>query len=332
MTRRAAVCQHSKNYFLSCPVTRRACNYGSTRPVRSSVNQRLPVLETHHIPLEHPGRTMLILSRVISIEERVPKPILFGVPSCSLKRRTCLHALPSAPFNARFDGYGCGCRCHGSPPLLNRISAESAAWLPPCLLMWLSPGLSLPRVRHTLVIVQRGCQGINASCPMPGSIYVSISYSGSIAHPRDDDRILRKAGWGNLQDEVSSPRQTVLLDRIGDHAAELLDSVRRATPVAAHAWFEESPPNPERNSHHERPQHPNSSRRADLPRAPRRARCRAAQPQRPQPPEAATMADWTRKDMASGKVTPEQAAKIFDQLGTPPDQRVTPADLHSDEQ
>ena len=50
------------------------------------------------------------------------------------------------------------------------------------------------------------------------------------------------------------------------------------------------------------------------------------------PTEAATMADWTRKDMASGKVTPEQAAKIFDQLGTPPDQRVTPADLRSDEQ
>jgi hypothetical protein len=64
---------------------------------------------------------------------------------------------------------------------------------------------------------------------------------------------LRKAGWGNLQDKVSSPRQTVRLDRIGDHDAGLLVSVRRAAPVAAHAWFEESPPNPERNSHHERP-------------------------------------------------------------------------------
>jgi len=46
---------------------------------------------------------------------------------------------------------------------------------------------------------------------------------------------LRKAGWGNLQDEVSSPRQTVLLDRIGDHAAGLLVSSRRAAPLAAHA-------------------------------------------------------------------------------------------------
>ena len=67
---------------------------------RCSVNQRLPVLETHHIPIEHTGWTMLILVRVISIEESVAEPLLFGVPSFKLKRRTRLRFLPSAPFNA----------------------------------------------------------------------------------------------------------------------------------------------------------------------------------------------------------------------------------------
>jgi hypothetical protein len=95
---------------------------------RSSAHHRVPVLEPHRISRVHPGRTLLILVRVVSVEERVPEPILFGLPSCRLKRRTCLHPLPSAPFNARCDGYGsgCGCRCHGSPPLLDRASAECA--------------------------------------------------------------------------------------------------------------------------------------------------------------------------------------------------------------
>ena len=48
--------------------------------------------------------------------------------------------------------------------------------------------------------------------------------------------------------------------------------------------------------------------------------------------QAATMAGWSREDVANGKLTPEAAAKIFDDLGTPPDQRVTPADLRTDEQ
>lgn len=50
------------------------------------------------------------------------------------------------------------------------------------------------------------------------------------------------------------------------------------------------------------------------------------------PTEAKTMADWTHQDVASGKIIPEAAAKIFDDLGTPADQRVTPADTRSDEQ
>jgi hypothetical protein len=60
---------------------------------RCSVNQRLPVLETHHISIEHTGWTMLILVRVISIEESVAEPILFGLPSFNLKLCTRLRFL-----------------------------------------------------------------------------------------------------------------------------------------------------------------------------------------------------------------------------------------------
>jgi hypothetical protein len=37
---------------------------------------------------------MLILVRVISIEESVAEPLLFGLPSFNLKRRTRLRFLP----------------------------------------------------------------------------------------------------------------------------------------------------------------------------------------------------------------------------------------------
>ena len=80
---------------------------------RCSAHQRLPVLKTHCIPLEHRGRTVQILVRVISIEERVQETLLFGLPSFKLKLRTRLRSLPSAPFNARC--YGIGRVCHGSP-------------------------------------------------------------------------------------------------------------------------------------------------------------------------------------------------------------------------
>lgn len=43
-------------------------------------------------------------------------------------------------------------------------------------------------------------------------------------------------------------------------------------------------------------------------------------------PEAAKMAQWTREDVAREKVTPEAAAKIFDDLGTPAEQREMPDD------
>ncbi len=44
------------------------------------------------------------------------------------------------------------------------------------------------------------------------------------------------------------------------------------------------------------------------------------------------MAGWTRADLQSGKISTEQAEKIFDDLGTPADQRVTPPDTRTDEQ
>lgn len=44
------------------------------------------------------------------------------------------------------------------------------------------------------------------------------------------------------------------------------------------------------------------------------------------------MADWARQDVASGKLSPEAATKLFDDLGVPADQRVLPPDLRTDEQ
>src|SRR5512144_1475371 len=95
-----------------------------------SVNQRLPVLETHHIPLEHTRSTMLVLTRAITIEKSVLEPLFFGLPSVELKLPPRLHFLLSAPFNARCDRYGCGCRCHGAPPLLDHASTDGAVRLP----------------------------------------------------------------------------------------------------------------------------------------------------------------------------------------------------------
>ena len=48
--------------------------------------------------------------------------------------------------------------------------------------------------------------------------------------------------------------------------------------------------------------------------------------------EAATMAGWAREDVAKGKLSPEAATKLFDELGVPADQRVMPTDLRNEEQ
>jgi len=94
---------------------------------RGSAKQCLPVLETHHISLEHTGRTKLVRVNS-SIEERVAEPLHFGLPSFTLKLRTRLRFLPSTPFNARCDGDGL--IFHGAPPLLGRTTADCAARLP----------------------------------------------------------------------------------------------------------------------------------------------------------------------------------------------------------
>jgi hypothetical protein len=170
---------------------------------KGSAKHLAPVLEPHRVPLEHTGRTLLILVRVIFIEERVPEALLFGVPSYTFQRRLRLRALPSAPFNARCDGFGrIG---HSSPPLLDRTSAEDAARLP-----------RRPRISGTpSVTAHKGCQGINASCPVPGVLYVPISCWGSMAHPGDDDRILEKGWVGEYVGLRIHPRQPIRLDRIG---------------------------------------------------------------------------------------------------------------------
>ena len=220
MTRHDTRVQRFPYYFSQSCATRHSCNYGSTRLVcssmcpvrhvrgceilvhRSSANQRLPVLETNHIPLEHTG---LILGRVnSSIEERVAEPLQFGLPSFTLKLRTRLRFLPLAPFNARCEGFGL--IFHGSPPLLGRTSADCAACLPRLPLMWPSQWPSLSRFKNTLVKSHRRCQGFNTSCPVPGSLYVSISCSDSIAHHRDNDRILEEGQLGESAGQTIQPK------------------------------------------------------------------------------------------------------------------------------
>ena len=75
----------------------------------TKTSQRLSVLQTHRIPLQHNGRTILILICAISIEKRIPEPLLFGEPSFQLRSRIHLRFLPPAPFNASYDvGVGLG--------------------------------------------------------------------------------------------------------------------------------------------------------------------------------------------------------------------------------
>jgi len=60
----------------------------------------------------------------------------------------------------------------------------------------------------------------------------------------------------------------------------------------------------------------------------------ASSPQGPQAEiseaEAAKMSEWVKQDVAAGKLTPEQATKMFDELGRTPEQREP--DRRSDEQ
>jgi hypothetical protein len=161
---------------------------------RGSAKHRVSVLETHRIPLEHTERTLLILGHVISIEERVPETLLFGLPSCTLQMRTRLRGQPSAPFNARCDRFGrIG---HGAPPLLDRTSAEWAARLPRRPLMWMSQGLYLSRFRNTLVRRIKDARGSQHRVQWQ-VFYMFQSVVGIRWRvPEMTSGSLRKAGWG----------------------------------------------------------------------------------------------------------------------------------------
>jgi hypothetical protein len=187
---------------VTCPC--RACGGCEMVVHHGSAKQRVPVPEPHRIPLEHTERTLLILSRVISIEESVPETRLFGLPSFQLTRRPRLRALLSTPFNARCDRSGL--ICHGSPPLLDRTRADGAARLPRRPLISGTPS----------VTSHKGCQGINTACPVPGVLYVPISCRGSMPRPGDDDWILEKGRVGEYVGLRIQPRQPLPLDRIGD--------------------------------------------------------------------------------------------------------------------
>ena len=70
------------------------------------LNQRSSVSEALHIPLEHLGRAMPIVVRMIAIEKSVLQTCFFGAPFIYL--RLCIHLsyLPLAPRHAEFDGAG----------------------------------------------------------------------------------------------------------------------------------------------------------------------------------------------------------------------------------
>lgn len=48
--------------------------------------------------------------------------------------------------------------------------------------------------------------------------------------------------------------------------------------------------------------------------------------------QAAKMAEWAKEDLTSGKITEAQAEKIFNDLGTPPEQRIITEDTRTAEQ
>ena len=52
---------------------------------RGRAKHRVPVVESHRIPLERTGRTLPILARVISLEESIPESLHFGAPFCTFQ-------------------------------------------------------------------------------------------------------------------------------------------------------------------------------------------------------------------------------------------------------
>ena len=96
----------------------------------------------------------------------------------------------------------CPLICHGSSPLVNHTSAEDAARLP---LISGTPS----------VTSHKGCQWIDAACPVPGVLDVPISCRGSMARPGDDDRLLEKGRVGEYVGLRIHPRQPIRRSRPG---------------------------------------------------------------------------------------------------------------------
>jgi hypothetical protein len=145
---------------------------------------------------------MLILVRMIFIEESVQEAILLGLPFFKFKLRKRLRSLPSAPFNARCDGIGR--ICHGSPPLLDRTRADPVALLLSC-----SSNTSVKL--HKYFTSQRVCHGSKhrplAPCCLAerrvSYMFQSVAVVLCLA-PENTIRSLGKASWRNLKDKVFS--------------------------------------------------------------------------------------------------------------------------------
>jgi hypothetical protein len=176
---------------------------------RGSAKHCLPVLEPQRIPLEHTGRTLLILGRVVSMEDSILEPLRFRAPFCNLQWHTRLRALPLTPFNARCDGFvRIG---HGSPPLLDRSNAEVR---PVCLVATVPVAVTGVVPVTFQAKAQGGCQGINPSRPGPCVPYVPSSCSALKARYRDEDQILENAGEAEPAGLSIQPRQHVSMEEV----------------------------------------------------------------------------------------------------------------------
>jgi hypothetical protein len=98
----------------------------------------------------------------------------------------------------------CPLICHGSSPLVNRISADGAAGLPRRPLISGTPS----------VTSHKGCQGIKTACPVPGVLDVPISCRDSMACPGVDDRILEQGRVGEYVGLRIQPKTTTRRSRV----------------------------------------------------------------------------------------------------------------------
>jgi len=132
-----------------------------------------------------------------------------------------------------------------------------------------------------------------------GVLYVPNSCSASMARPRGEDRILKQVVGGNLEGEASSPCSIRNGIKNNLHTKGILTMTDPTTPTA--------PAAPTVTPHVE----PHT--KASVSES-----------------EAAQMMGWLKQDLAQGRISPEQAAKAFDQLQATEEQRGP--DTRTDEQ